>query len=81
MFGIDFAELLVIIAVIIIFTDPKDIPALARNFARFVKKVKSLSNEFNSILHTESLEPKQYIKDLKGKNQPTYDLSDLKDKQ
>ena len=71
MFGISWSELLVIFIVVIIFVDPKDIPALARHVADFIKKLKSISNDFSTVINKELVDPKKYIKDLNGKLQET----------
>jgi len=78
MFGFSPAELLFTAVVIIIFTDPKDLPALSRKAAAFIKKIRSFTREFTDVVNKELVEPKSYIKDLKGEMQKTYDIDELK---
>ena len=80
MLGFSWGELLLVAIVIIIFTKPEDLPGFARKAADLVKKLKSFTREFTDVINKELVEPKSYIKDLKGEIQPTYDISDLKDK-
>lgn len=78
MLGFSLGEFLLVAVVIIIFTDPKDLPEITRKCARFFRKVKSLGNEFTDVINKEFAEPKGYIKDLSGQMQKTYDISDMK---
>ena len=78
MLGFSWGELLLVAIVIIVFTDPKDLPMFARKAASFMRKMKSFTREFTDVINKELVEPKSYIKDLKGEIQPTYDISDLK---
>ena len=80
MFGFSWGEIILVAVVIIIFTDPIDLPELSRKAARFIKKIKSFTREFTDVVNKELAEPKTYIKDLQGEMKPTYDISDLKDK-
>ena len=78
MFGFSWGEILFVAIIVIIFTDPKDLPAFARKAASFVRKVRAFGNEFTSVINKELAEPKSYIQDLNGDMQKTYDISDWK---
>ncbi len=78
MFGFSWGEILLVVIVIIIFTDPKDLPEFSRRAVRFIRKIKSFGNEFTGVISKEFTEPKSYIKDLHGQMQKTYDISDIK---
>lgn len=78
MFGLSWAEILLIAIVIIICVDPKDIPGVMRKLAEFTRKFKSFSREFTDVFTGEIDDSKGFIKDLKGQMQKTYDISDLK---
>ncbi len=77
MLGFSWGEIILVAIVVIIFTDPKDLPELTRKAARFIKKLKSYTREFTDVINKELAEPQSYIKDLKGEMKPTYDISDL----
>ncbi len=45
MFGISFNELLIILLLMVIFINPKDIPSVIKTIAQFIKKIKSFVYE------------------------------------
>lgn len=77
MFGISWAEALIVVIIAIIVIGPKELPTVVRNIAKTIRKIKSIAAEFTSTIENEISTPKEYIKDLEGNFQPTYDLGDM----
>lgn len=80
MFGISWAEALIVVVIAIIVIGPKELPSVIKNIGKFVRKVKSLAAEFTDAIEQETSVPKEYIKDLEGNFQATYSLDDMKPK-
>ena len=53
MLDISLAELLVVICVIIIFVEPKNLPTLGRSVGRVFKKVRNFIDEIKNEIDTE----------------------------
>jgi len=56
MFGIGLPELLLILALALIVLGPDKLPQLAKQLAKYMRKLKRASEEFKSQLDIESLE-------------------------
>ena len=54
MFDISFAELIIILLVIIIFVSPKNLPILARGVGRIIKRIKIFMLEIKQEFQRES---------------------------
>jgi Sec-independent protein translocase protein TatA len=52
MFGISFAELLIILLIIIFCTDPKDLPKIYKNLKDVWRKISEIKNEITAELKT-----------------------------
>ena len=53
MFDISFAELIVILVVMILFVSPKNLPLLARGAGKLAQKIKIFTQEIKSELDRE----------------------------
>jgi len=80
MFGISFAEFIVITFVAILIIGPKELPTILRKVGKAVGHLKAMAAEFITAVNNEVDQPKKYIKDLEGNLQQTYDIEDLIDK-
>jgi sec-independent protein translocase protein TatB len=78
MLGIGWSELLMIAVVIIIFTDPKDLPSLMRNLGSMARKAREFAKEFTDIVNKELSDTNKYIKDINGEIQQTFDVPESK---
>ena len=77
MFGISFAELVVIAFVALLIIGPDELPAILKKFGKIVGRIKVMGAEFMGAINDEVEQPKKYIKDLHGNLQETYDIEDL----
>lgn len=77
MFGISFAELVVIAFAFLLIVGPNELPVVLNKLGKFVGEIKRIANEFMDAIKAESESPKKYIRDLKGNLQETYDIEDL----
>jgi len=53
MFDISFAELIVVLVVMIVFVSPKNLPLLSRGAGKIVQKIKNFTQEIKSELERE----------------------------
>jgi len=77
MFGISFAELVVIAFAALLIIGPNELPATLKKIGKIVGHIKAMGAEFMRAIDDEVDQPKKYIKDLKGNLQQTYDIEDL----
>lgn len=89
MLDLSLPEILVISLAAILVIGPKELPAVLRTIGRWLGQMRELGREvrdaFDSAIQTEELKQTghelendvQYIRDLEGNLQRTYDLSDL----
>lgn len=85
MFGIGFTEILVILAVAVIFIGPKDLPRLGYKLGRFLRALNLAKMEFSAqlkqahaTLEAEDRAAKQGIKDTLNPDDLLKDLNPLK---
>ncbi len=83
MLNLGFTELLLIAVVALVVIGPKELPALARQLAKFLRELQGLGDDVKRQLHEVGRESgldelrRTTIIDLEGKPQQAYDVSDL----
>lgn len=70
MFDLGWQEFMMVAVVLMLVVGPKDLPRILRSFAQFMRKAKSMANEFTTSL--EDVARQDEIKDMKNM------MSDLK---
>lgn len=78
MFGISWAELLIVAVLALIVIGPNELPYVLKNAGKMLGKLKALANDFMTIVDEETENPANYIKDLDGKVQKTHKVPKTK---
>lgn len=91
MFDLSWSEMFIVAIVGLLVIGPEELPSVVRNCKKVISKIKSTAKEFTSAItdideiddikkEAQKLnDDMKTIIDLEGKEQPTYDISDLID--
>ena len=76
MLGISWAEFAIVAVFALIILGPKDFPLVIKNLGVAFKKLKKFTDDIINDINKDVGDPKIFIKDLDGKDQPTYEIEE-----
>ena len=63
MFGLGFSEIVFVLVVLILLFGPDELPTIAKNCARFYRKITNLKDELNESVNEEINDIKKVVTD------------------
>ena len=77
MFDIGMGEVIVVLLIILLVTDPRDIPRIMKNIHTYYRKLRHIRDESHTFINSITAEEPKTIVGNDGKTYRAYDIQDL----